>query len=588
MADAKAWGRPQPRQAPDVPYHNPTASNPILRGWSLAVVTTVLSSSPMLQGVLWRMNSFDKLKELPALQGIEPRFDPTVVPKDADGDVLASVRELSAPQKRKTPTSFYTSADFVELYKAGTLTPVDVVEHLLPLIRRDTKPPGKYSVGWISVRADLILEEAKASTERYKAGNPLGPLDGVPIAVKDSCDITGYKQTQGCPVDFTGPGDKTAWAVAKWQEAGAVILGKTNMHPYGLDTTNVNATFGTPRNPHNPAYFPGGSSGGSAYALASGIVPIALGFDGGGSNRIPASFCGMYGLKPTHGRVSSRAGDEPQQSVTVCGPLASSIDDLALAYRVMAQPDSLSTTSVAFPSSLVAPRSSPTGPKRLGIMRSWIERSDPDVVAAFDHAVAHLTKTQGYEVIDITIPLLPEGQKAHAMTIVNEARAYLSPKQYAAMNYHTQLLLATMTGRATGQDFLFAQRLRSLLMGHLAWLWDKYPGLLVLTPTCTFAGWKIAQESDLKTPGFMDGDRSLRCMEYVYLANFVGAPAISVPMGYNDEGMPMGLMAMAEWANEEQLLGFGRQAEGCLGEEGVRRPKGDGRWVDALEISQRT
>lgn len=183
------------------------------------------------------MNNFDKLKDIGALHDYTPRHDPTVTvtPQSADGPVLASMKELPTSQKRKNETAFYTSADFVALYTAGTLTPVDVVEHLLPLIRRDTKPPGKYSVGWVSVRADLILEAAKASAERYKAGTPLGPLDGVPIAVKDSFDITGYKQTQGTVVDFTGPGDKTAWLIEKWQEAGAIILGKTiSKFPGGL------------------------------------------------------------------------------------------------------------------------------------------------------------------------------------------------------------------------------------------------------------------------------------------------------------------------------------------------------------------
>lgn len=546
MAEAEhCFNRPPARKAPDVPYNNPSASNPVLRGWSLAVASSLISRSSMIQGVLWGMNGFDKLQDLPALKDYYPRHDPTVAAASPDGQVVASVKDLPTSQKRKNDAAFYTSANFVELYTSRKLTPVDVVERLLPLIRRDIQPPGKYSVGWISVRADLILEAAKASAERYKAGKPLSPLDGVPVAVKDSCDVTGYKQSQGSPADFTGPGDKTAWAVMKWEEAGAIILGKTTMHEYGLDTTNVNLTYGTPRNPHNPGYYTGGSSGGSSYALASGIVPIALGFDGGGSNRIPACFCGMYGLKPTQGRISSRAGTEEWNSVAVCGPLAASIDDLALAYRTMAAPDPDSRSSKAFPPTLVVGPASSSHPRRIGIMRQWIERSDANVIAAFDRAVNYLTKA-GYEIVNIHIPLLPEGQKAHALTIVNEARATLSRSQLASLNYHNQLLLATMTGRATAQDFIAAQRLRALLMEHLAYLWDQYPGLLLLTPTSTVAGWKIGKESDLGGAGAFDGDTSLRSMEYVYLANFTGAPAISVPMGYTEEeNMPMGLMVGA-------------------------------------------
>jgi Asp-tRNA(Asn)/Glu-tRNA(Gln) amidotransferase A subunit family amidase len=491
------------------------------------------------------MNRFDKVKDIAALTEYTPRHDPTVIPAALEGELL-SLADLPAAEPRKNEQTYYTSGDLVKLYKAGTLTPVQVVEHLLPLIRRDISPKGSFSIGWVQARADLILEAAEASTARYKAGKPLSPLDGVPVTVKDQVDITGYDFWKGSPMNFKSPKDGTAWCVQKWAEAGAIILGKTVMHEIGMDTTNVNLTFGTPRNPHNAGYYTGGSSGGSAYAVASGVVPIALGADGGGSIRLPSSFCGIFGLKPSAGRVSARADTDPWNSVTTIGPHASSIDDLALAYRITAQPDPHSRANYAFPSPLVdGSKIYRREPKYLGIMPEWIERADKDVADLFREAVDYLVKAHEYEVVDIKIPLLPEAQKAHALTITNETRADLTDAQVSKLTYHNQLILGTLTGCATARDFLACQRMRSLQMSHLALLWEEHPGMLVLTPTCPFAGWKIVSESDLSGAGAFDGDTSLRSMEYVFLSNFTGTPSISVPMGYVEGGLPAGLMVCA-------------------------------------------
>lgn len=501
------------------------------------------------------MNKFDKLKETAGLEQYEIRLDPTVVPIPSTSETPAAVVDLPAPRPRASSSDYYTCADFHELYKSGKVTPSDVIDHLLPLIRRDLEPAGPYSVAFIASKVDIVRAAAEASTERYRAGKPLSVLDGVPLAVKDEVHLKGYKRTLGTKLDFSDPGDRTAWCVEKWQEAGAVIIGKTNMHEAGLDTTNNNPNWGTPLNPHNNDYYTGGSSGGSAFAVASGLCPIALGVDGGGSIRLPSAFCGIYGLKPTHGRVSSRVEHEWTDSVVVNGPMASSIDDLALAYRIMAQPDPLARRSSRFPSSLLKDSSLSAlsrGKKLLGIDRTWITRSDPVVLDMFYAAVEHYTKVHGYEVLDIMIPLLPQGQKAHALTILSETRSQYSADKIKQLTWHNQLLLNVAGSHATAQDFIFSQKLRNLLMSHLSWLWEEYPGLLVLTPTTTCAGWKIGKHSDITSGyGVSDGDMSLRSMEYVYLANFVGAPAISCPMGYTDANVPVGLMVRVSFSSFE-------------------------------------
>ncbi|EXJ87262.1 hypothetical protein A1O3_04221 [Capronia epimyces CBS 606.96] len=584
---ANSWNRPQPRKGPDVPYQNDAGSNPVLRGYALAVVSRVIASSTWIQSVLWKLNKFDKLKDTADLDQYEIRLDPTVAPISSTSEIPVLLTDLPTPRPRASSRNYYTCADFHELYKSGKATPSDVIEQLLPLIRRDTEPAGPYSVAFIDSKVDIIRASAKASTERYRAGRPLSLLDGVPLTVKDEVHLKGYKRTLGTKLDFSDPGDRTAWCVEKWQEAGAVIIGKTNMHEAGLDTTNNNPNWGTPLNPHNNSYYTGGSSGGSAFAVASGICPIALGVDGGGSIRLPSAFCGIYGLKPTHGRISSRVDHEWTDSVVVNGPMASSIDDLALSYRIMAQPDPLARRSSRFPDPRVTEASLsklPKGKKYLGIDRTWIQRSDKVVLDMFNAAVEHYVGVHGYEVVDITIPLLPQGQKAHALTILSETRSQYSTDKIKQLTWHNQLLLNVAGSHATTQDFIFSQKLRNLLMCHLAWLWDEHPGLLVLTPTTPCAGWRISKSSDITSGyGVSDGDMSLKSMEYVYLANFVGAPAISCPMGYTDASVPVGLMAMGEWGSEEQLIAFGKEGESLLASGGgVRRPAGHRMWVDVL------
>ncbi|KAH0837489.1 hypothetical protein AYO21_08912 [Fonsecaea monophora] len=579
--------RPQIRRGPDVPYKNDTGSNPVLRGFPLAAVSKIIASSNWIQSVFWKLNGFDKLKDTKYLDEYEIRLDPTVVPRSitTSQDPVPSLTELPLPRPRASNTDYYTCADYHKLYKSGKVTPSDVIEYLIPLIRRDTQPAGQYSVAFIDSKVDLVRAAAKASTERYRAGNPLSVLDGVPLAVKDEVDLTGYKKTLGSKLDFTDKEDRTSWCVQKWQEAGAVIIGKTNMHEVGLDTSNNNQTWGTPLNPHNNGYYTGGSSGGSAFVVAAGICPIALGVDGGGSIRLPAAFCGIYGLKTTHGRVSARVDKDWLDSVVVYGPMACNIDDLTISYRVMAQPDVGAMRSAGFPNSLTKePYSLGSGKKYLGIDRSWVNRSDKVVLDMFNAAVDGYVKTHGYEVVDITIPYIPQGQKAHALTILSESRSQITAQKISKLSWHNQLLLNVAGGHATAQDFIYSQKLRNLLMCHLAWLWHEYPGMVILTPTTPCAGWKIGKPSDITSGyGVSDGDMSLRTMEYVYLANFTGNPAISCPMGYTDENVPVGLMAMGDWGSEEQLLAFGKEGESFLtGGSAIRRPKDEKMWIDVL------
>lgn len=180
------------------------------------------------------------------------------------------------------------------------------------------------------------------------------------------------------------------------------------MHELGMDTTNLNPNFGTPLNPYSSNYYCGGSSGGSAYAVAAGLLPFTLGHDGGGSVRIPSAYCGLFGLKTSHGRVSYRPSSNLAKSTAVPGPLAANMVDLELAYRIMAQPDPGDNDSSLF----VAPNFvSTTGKeeKLIGIYKTWFDRADEPVKRACQNALDHLTSKLGYETIDISIPLIHVG-----------------------------------------------------------------------------------------------------------------------------------------------------------------------------------
>ncbi|KAI9868190.1 MAG: hypothetical protein M1813_006935 [Trichoglossum hirsutum] len=580
MSATRYANYPTVKLGPPIPYSNPPRSNPVLRG-------IPVSSFGFLQRFFWSNAGFGSLQPIKEFDDYEPRYDPTVIPLE-DPSAPAPSPYTSPNPSYQPPAGgetgrYYSVSDFHALYKSGKATPTEVIEALLPLIRRDTSPPGAHSLAFLESKVDIIRRAAEASTLRYKEGKPIGLLDGVPVAIKDEVDVDGYKRSMGTSREFIRKDRRTAWCVAKWEDEGAIIVGKTNMHELGLDTTNNNPNLGTPRNPFNEHYYPGGSSGGSAYAVGTGLVPIALGLDGGGSIRVPASYCGVYGLKPSHGRVSQLPGISSASTTGVSGPIASTIEDLEIAYRVMARPDPEHHSSSLF----AAPR--PHGGERrklIGVYDEWFNRADEPVRAICREALDFYVKTMNYELVNISIPFIPESQTAHAVTILSEIAASVEDISYLSAQ---SKLLVTVASRTPAAAFLRAQRMRNLLMQHLAALYEQHPGLIILTPTVPIAGWHI-EGGDIGR-GLSNGDKSIRSIEYASFANLTGLPALSIPVGYADpvegEGkVPVGLMAMGQWGSEDQLIEWGREGERYLNEVhkgGRLRPS---KWVDVLNTGK--
>ena len=267
--------------------------------------------------------------------------------------------------------------------------------------------------------------------------------------------------------------------------------------------------------------------------------------------------------------------------------MAGTMTDLAIAYRVMAEPDPEHISSGFFPRPSRPHK--PVNKKILGVYKHWVDRADASAKRLFDAAIDHLVSKQGYEVIDISIPFIHEGQSAHAVTILSEVCA--SFPDIAGLTPANKVLISV--GRhASATDLLNAQKLRHLLLAHLSFLFKQHPGLIIVTPTTPNVGWHISGGvGDLKY-GVSDGNMSVRSMEYVWLANFCGLPCISVPVGYVDpvegEGkIPVALSGNAEWGAEDALIEFGFDAEAYLnggGEESRVKPAG---WVDVLELAKK-
>jgi Asp-tRNA(Asn)/Glu-tRNA(Gln) amidotransferase A subunit family amidase len=319
------------------------------------------------------------------------------------------------------------------------------------------------------------------------------------------------------------------------------------------DTSGNNPNYGTPPNSYNRGYYTGGSSSGCAYAVCAGLIPIALGGDGGGSIRIPSSFCSVYGLKPSHGRLSAFPSANHSNTCAVNGPIAADMRSLAALYNVIAEPHS----SSRFPSPSAGLVRNPR--RILGIPDAWFSRATSEVQDLSRYLIDKLVSEYNYHVVPIEIPFLVEGQIAHAMTVLTDAATLLPQTDNLTAANRILIALGTVT---PATDFLLAQKLRQLLMQHLAFLWSIHPIMIIITPTTSCAGWPIKDKKELRY-GVSDGDQTLKTMEYVWMANFTGLPALTVPAGFatskasksitNENGtaeknVPVGLMGMAEWA----------------------------------------
>jgi Asp-tRNA(Asn)/Glu-tRNA(Gln) amidotransferase A subunit family amidase len=483
-------------------------------------------------------------------------------------DLLAD-KNVAVPEKEWPRASaiytngfqFATVFDYAKAYRDGKTTPEEVAIKLLDAIEASNSatPPLR---AVIYVDRDNVLKQAREATERIKAGKPLSIFDGVPVAVKDEIDMLPYRTTVGTAFLGKTPAIEDATVVARMRAAGALLIGKTNMHEIGIGVTGLNPNHGTTRNPYNTDHFTGGSSSGSATAVAAGLVPVALGADGGGSIRVPASFCGVFGLKPTYGRVSEHGAAPLCWSVAYLGPIAGTATDAALAYAVMAGPD------LRDPNSLHQPLPSlgnwdqlNLNGLKLGIYKPWFQHADPEVVAACESMLKRFTE-MGAEIIEITIPDLELNRVAHLVTIASEMSQAMS---YTYAEHHKEhgldVRINLVLGRSlTSHDYLLAQRARTRIINNFKHALEQVD--LIITPTTGIAAPLIPK--DALPDGNSDLSTLIEIIRFVTSGNMTGLPAISFPVGYTKNGLPIGMQAMGRAWEEHQLLRLAVNAEKVL------------------------
>lgn len=412
-----------------------------------------------------------------------------------------------------------------------------------------------------TVRAEAALAEADAADRRLAAGERL-PLLGVPLAVKDDMDVTGEPTSFGCAGDFPA---KTAdcEAVHRLRAAGAVIVGKTQTPELGQWPFTEGGAFGDTRNPWNPAYTPGGSSGGSAAAVAAGLVPAALGSDGAGSVRIPAAWTHLVGVKPQRGRISTWPDPESFHGLTVNGVLARTVADAAL---LLDAASGQHPADLHRPARISATEAVRRAPRRLRIALSFAmpftatpKSLDPEVRSAVERLAGRL-ESLGHEVV-------PEDPRYGPIGLAFVPRATSGVRDWAARVPEPRLLdprthEAVRTGRILGGLALrAARRAEPVLRRRVGELFGRFD--VVLTPTTATAPLRIGALAGL---GAMATDRAMiAACPYAWAWNVLGWPGVNVPAGFTQDGLPLGAQLLGPADSEPTLLALAAQVEAVEG-----------------------
>lgn len=390
--------------------------------------------------------------------------------------------------------------------------------------------------------------EAKSSESRIRKGQYLGPLDGIPIAVKDIFETAGMRTTAGSKILADNVPAADATSVKKLRDCGAVIIGKANLHEWALGVTSNNPHFGTVRNPWDIERVPGGSSGGSAAALAAGMCLGALGTDTGGSIRIPSAACGIVGLKPTRGLVSLRGVMPLSWSLDHAGPMALTVEDCAVMLDAISGYDPDDPESAAQPTE-VSYRASvhqPVEGLRIALPTNYFfESIDEDVERAVHSAVKVFEKL-GASVSEVSYPDVQEDVKAAGIILLAEAATI---HQHDIEQRSSEIGSDVMQRLKKGQevsvfDFVRAKRTQATQCSLRERFFEKFD--IMVTPTLPMEPPLILGTDAVKT--------AKELTRFTSPFNLAGLPAISIPCGFSRSGVPIGLQLVAAHWNEAALL----------------------------------
>jgi aspartyl-tRNA(Asn)/glutamyl-tRNA(Gln) amidotransferase subunit A len=395
---------------------------------------------------------------------------------------------------------------------------------------------------FITVTGDSALARAQELDREFAQGVDRGPLHGIPIAHKDLMWTKGIRTTSGSKIFADFMPDRDAKVAEKLAQAGTVMVGKAGLHELAYGITSDNPHFGTIRNPCNPEHSPGGSSGGSAVAVATGMAFLATGTDTGGSIRVPASFCGVAGLKPTYGLIH-RGGVQPLGvSLDHVGPLALTVDDVLLALDAMSDPARRKPAPAAM------------SQIRIGMPENfYFDTVMPEVKAAV-HNAARRAEKSGVPVIGVRVPDIEALNTAGLVILLSEAAAVHQAQLHRRSDFGADVLALLDQGSLIpAADYINAQRQRKRLVNEFHALFRTIDCLF--TPATPITAPRIGQ-----TEITLDGtkyDTRMLTTRFARGINVLGFPALSIPCGTSSEGLPIGLQMIARPFEENLLLALG-------------------------------
>jgi aspartyl-tRNA(Asn)/glutamyl-tRNA(Gln) amidotransferase subunit A len=434
-----------------------------------------------------------------------------------------------------TDVCFLPAEDLAAAIRTKKISPVDVVDAVLTRIERLNPVLNAYC----TVTADAARAAAAEAEAAVMRGEKLGPLHGVPVSVKDVIMTRGVRTTWGSKLFEDFVPDDDAPAVERVKAAGAIILGKTNTPEFGHKAVTDNPVFGLSRNPWSPAHTPGGSSGGGAAAVAAGLGPLAVGTDGGGSIRIPSSSCGIFGMKPTLGRVAAAPTFGGLDTLNHIGPMTRTVRDAAVMLAVLAGPDprdlgSLPADGTDYLADL------PRGIK--GLRAAW----SPDWgYAAVDPQVRRLTETGAKHFeeagcrVEEADPGFPDPEEPFEVLFCVALAARLADKlpEWRSRFDRSLVLQIDYGMRVTAVDFVRAANCRRTLHETLQRLFARYD--LLITPTLAAPPLPVGVDAYEEIEGRKVGP--VGWFPFTYPLNMTGYPAATVPCGWTDTGLPVGL-----------------------------------------------
>ncbi|XP_047322897.1 fatty acid amide hydrolase-like isoform X2 [Impatiens glandulifera] len=572
---------------------------PHLTGTTLKLFVRLIEMPVIGHLIIWHMKKQNRIDQIlnKSVVPETPMYKPEFPPQEPEPSVIA-LEEDGKPEDRvglgfkclkhydaascwvdQTNTSFryWTIRDYAYAYRSKFTTPSMVAERIISVMEEiaNNMPPMPML---ISFDPEDVRKQAAASTQRFEEGNPISILDGIFMTIKDDIDCLPHPSKGGTTwYHEVRPVKKDAVSVSKLRSCGVVFVGKGNMHELGLGTTGNNSNHGTVRNPHAPERYTGGSSSGPAAIVAAGICSAALGTDAGGSVRIPASLCGVVGLKTTYGRTDMTGSILDVGTVEIIGPIASNVEDVILVYSAIlgsspANRISLKPSPPCLPDLSSSENIDVLASIKLGKYTKWFnDVFSSEISEKCDRVLKVLIEKYGCKTSEVVVPEMKEMLIAHMVSTGSEYLGSHIPHckdgNGVKLNYDSRTNMAIFQS-LTASDYVVAQRMRRRLMYYYTEIFNKVD--VIVTPTTGMTAPVIPPdalkfgESDLKVTGNL--------MRYVISANLLGFPAISVPVGYDKQGLPIGLQFIGRpWA-EATILRLAAAVEE-LNLEPKKKPK---------------